>query len=74
MKKETIKEIIRDFQTRTLPKVNKRIVSLPVNTGKIISLTGVRRCGKTYLMYDTINSLVDNKINIENIIYINFED
>jgi len=74
MKKDHIKEIIRDFQTRILPPVHKRILSLPFNTGKIITITGVRRSGKTYLMYDLIKKLVKNGIKIENIIYINFED
>jgi predicted AAA+ superfamily ATPase len=74
MKKETIKEIIRDFQTREIPPVHKRIVSLPLDAGKIVSVTGVRRCGKTYLMYETIQRLISKGIDREKIVYINFED
>ncbi|MFH0925120.1 MAG: ATP-binding protein [bacterium] len=74
MKKEIIKEIIRDFQIRELPTVNKRIVTLPLDAGKIITITGVRRCGKTYLMYDAVKRLLEKGMNKENIVYINFED
>jgi len=74
IKKDLIKELIRDFQTRNLPKVNKRLVSLPFNPGKIVSITGVRRSGKTFLMYDLISDLTSKNIKKENIVYINFED
>ncbi len=74
MKKETIKEIIRDFQTRDLPIVHKRIVSLPLEAGKIVSITGVRRCGKTYLMYETVQRLIDKGTDRNKIVYVNFED
>jgi predicted AAA+ superfamily ATPase len=74
MKKEILKEIIRDFQTRKLPSIHPRKVSLPVNAGKIVSITGVRRSGKTCLMYDTIRQLSKEGINFDKIVYINFED
>jgi hypothetical protein len=74
MKKDIIKEIIRNFQTRDLPVVHKRNVSLPLDVNKIVSVTGVRRSGKTFLMYDTIQRLIGNGIDREKIVYINFED
>lgn len=72
--KDTIKLIIRQFQSSTLPEMITRNLSLPVNSGKIISLTGVRRCGKTYLLFDTIKRLKNKGIPAENILYLNFED
>ena len=71
MKKDIIKEIIRNFQTRDLPIVHKRNVSLPVDAGKIVSITGVRRSGKTFLMYDTIQRLIGNGIDREKIVKTN---
>lgn len=74
MKKEIIKRIIRDFHSRELPAIKERDTELPVDTGKIISVTGVRRSGKTYIIFDTIRRLMARGITRERIIYINFED
>jgi hypothetical protein len=70
--KEIFKLLINDFFEKKL-NVKKRDINIPINSNKIVSLVGVRRSGKTYILYDLINELrkkVDNK----NIIYINFED
>lgn len=40
----------------------------------IITLIGVRRSGKTYLLYDSINRLVKSGVPKENILFLNFED
>jgi len=47
--------------------------SLPLDVNKIVSLTGVRRCGKTYLLYLTAKKLRE-KIAASQVIYINFDD
>ena len=72
--KEVFKTIIRDFHL-SLPKkdVKKRELQVPLNSGKIITIIGPRRCGKTYYSYQLINKLFD-KVEKEKIIYINFED
>lgn len=68
--KEIIKTIIKDFHKRGIPELVKRNIELPINSGKIVSVIGVRRSGKTYLMYQTMQKIND----ITSIIYINFED
>ena len=73
-RKETIKEVILDNQNRDFKKVNKRNIELPINSTKIVSLTGVRRCGKTYLLLHTIQTLLKNKVDKSKIIHLNFED
>ncbi len=73
-KKETIKLIINRFQETNLPTVISRTVQLPINSGKIISVIGPRRCGKTYLLFDTIAKLIAGGIAKSNILMINFED
>ncbi len=73
-KKLILKEIIIDNQNINFTKVNKRTIDLPLHSTKIISLTGVRRSGKTYLLLYTIYRLLKNNIDKSNIIYINFED
>ena len=72
--KDTIKQIIRQFQASRLPEMISRNIVLPVGSRKIVSLVGARRCGKTYLIFDTIKRLVNNGTPIENIMYLNFED
>lgn len=69
-----IKTIISDFHERTLPGKNiPRMLDVPLNSGKIITVFGPRRTGKTYYLYSLISKL-RKKINPHNIIYINFED
>ncbi len=71
--KEILKTIIVDFIKRELPEIKKREINIPLNTGKIISLVGARRTGKTYLLFNIIKGLRD-KIHRNRIIYVNFED
>lgn len=71
--KETLKKIIVDFIERELPDINERDVEIPVNSGKIVSIVGARRTGKTFLLYLLIKKLRE-EIPSDRIIYINFED
>lgn len=74
LSKDIIKQVIRQFQSAKLPEIVYRSIDIPVNSLKIISLIGARRCGKTYLLFDIIKQLTKKDIPIENILYINFED
>ena len=83
MNKETLKYILTDFQEKKLPDTKSRELELPIlnrendsNQGvnKIISLIGVRRCGKTFLFYHTMRQMIASGIDKRNIIYLNFED
>lgn len=71
--KELFKTIIKDFHNSELPSVFRREIDVPLNTGKIITLIGARRTGKTYLFYQIMNDLLTS-ISKENLLYINFED
>jgi len=57
IKKEQLKKIIRDFHLNDSFDVRPRTLQPPVDTKKIITLIGVRRCGKTSILYDMINQL-----------------
>jgi uncharacterized protein len=72
--KEILKNIITNFHTSELKQSFDRNIKLPVNTGIIISVVGVRRCGKTFLIYETIKQILKDNIPITNILYLNFED
>lgn len=73
-KKDVIKQIILDFQDKINSKLKSRELEIPTNSNKIISVIGVRRSGKTYLLYDTIEKLKSNGISKDKFVYINFED
>ena len=72
--KGIIKEIINVFHKSNKTNCVRRNIELPIGIEKIISVIGVRRCGKTYLLLDTINRIIEKGISKKNIIYINFED
>lgn len=72
--KNILKTIIADFHETRLKAGLKRSLELPVDSGSIISVTGVRRCGKTYLLHETIKRIVSGGVPKKNILYINFED
>ncbi|OIO34568.1 MAG: hypothetical protein AUJ70_00815 [Candidatus Omnitrophica bacterium CG1_02_40_15] len=68
--KELLKTVIKDFHKRGVPQLIDRAVNIPFNSGKIISIIGPRRAGKTYLMYQLISRIKD----ITDVLYFNFED
>lgn len=74
IKKEIFKEIITQFHTEPLRDIRNRDITIHINSGKIVTVSGVRRSGKTFILYDTIKRLINKGINIKNVLYINFED
>ena len=71
--KRIIKQVIRDFHLSNQFNVKPRDLKIPLKSKKIITLIGVRRCGKTSILYDTINQLTKS-IAKEQILFLNFED
>lgn len=71
--KTTVKKIIVDFIERELPAVIARDIDIPLDSGKVISIVGARRTGKTFLLYFLINQ-IRGKIPPDRAVYINFED
>lgn len=74
MKKETLKQIIRDFHVAPVPELYGRDLKLPTGTGKIMSLIGPRRSGKTSLLYNVMTELLSHGVPKSSILYLNFED
>ncbi len=71
--KELFKKIITDFQESSFKPTVPRDMQIPLESGKIISLVGVRRSGKTSILYQLIENLRTH-ISPANIVYVNFED
>ena len=67
------KTLVAEWMLRDLKNVRKRDINIPTDINKIIAIIGPRRAGKTFLMYYTINRLLNN-VPKKNILYINFED
>ncbi len=52
----------------------KRENQLPVNCGKIVTIPGVRRCGKTSRMEATVNDLLASGVKREQFLWVSFDD
>ncbi len=74
MKKDIIKSLIAIKQSEIPFDVIERDVALPVNRKKIITIPGVRRCGKSTLMEIAINHLVKEGVSPKQILWIGFDD
>ncbi len=71
--KEKIKEVIRSFQDYVLEVVvSPRPVFLEEHRNYVF--VGLRRVGKTYMLYQQIQQLLRNGVPIQQILYINFEE
>ncbi len=67
-----IKEIIYEYWETELPEVIERDMEID-STDLINDIVGIRRCGKTFLMYNKIKKLM-TKLDKKSTIYINFEN
>lgn len=74
MRKDTIKSLIALKQQEMPFDVIHRDEELPINRKKIITIPGVRRCGKSTLMMIAINALIQSGVPVRNILWIGFDD
>lgn len=72
--KEIIKSIIADFHASPIEPVFMRDLELPVDSGKVISLIGPRRSGKSFYFLNLVRKLAESGVKMERILYLNFED
>lgn len=69
----TIKSVIYDYWDTKLPETKAREVRIGLKTDLISDIVGIRRAGKTYLMFAVIKQLL-KKTSKKATIYINFEN
>ena len=74
MRKDAIKSLILLKQQEMPFDVIHRDEELPVNRKKIITIPGVRRCGKSTLMMIAINTLIESGVSVQNILWMGFDD
>jgi len=75
--KDVIKNIILEFHKDSLPPLFERRLEIPIlppEVRKAMVFVGMRRVGKTYLMYKHMQGLISSGLNKEKLLYINFED
>lgn len=74
MDKNYLKSLIVMRQNEFPVALRQRENPVPHDTAKIITLPGVRRCGKSSKMELTVNALLDNGIPKERILWVGFDD
>lgn len=75
IEKDIIKRIVREFHISGVKnRLFSRNIKIPLDSDKIITVTGPRRSGKTSILLNCIAELINKGFERERIIYINFED
>ena len=74
MDKLYIKAQIAMRQAEFPTDLKKREKQLPVNEGKIVTIPGVRRCGKTSRMETVVNNLLAAGVERERVLWMSFDD
>ncbi len=75
MKRKDIFQAIISTMQRELPfPVLERDLKLPVDSEQMVTITGVRRCGKSSMMKIVANQIFASGIDKKRILWINFDD
>jgi len=69
-----IEQLIVDFHERALPQLIRRNIETPRLKGKIDTVIGMRRTGKTFLLVQMMQEYLQQGIAKEAMLYINFDD
>ncbi len=72
--RSTFQSIIALHQEEFPLELKDRITLLPLNSSRIVTVTGIRRCGKSSILSLTINRLLEQGVSKERILYIGFDD
>ena len=70
---------LAEFYDQGIPDVFKRDISLgevqkPARSNLVQVVVGVRRCGKTYRLYQEMHRILELGYDFESILYFNFDD
>ena len=72
--KEILKEIIVSNQNALPADVRNRSWEMPLNTGKIVTIPGVRRAGKSSHFFIAQNRLLESGLSRGKILFLNLDD
>jgi len=74
-RKQVIKDIIvEQHNSRKKRKLVSREMVVPIDTDKILVVSGVRRCGKTSLLYLLREKIIKSGVSIRNTLFLSFDD
>lgn len=71
---DMFEKLIADFKNRPLPTVSPRSVTMSPVGNMASVVIGMRRCGKTYLLFQEMHRLLNSGVERDRILYVNFED
>ncbi|MEI6450815.1 MAG: AAA family ATPase, partial [Actinomycetes bacterium] len=66
--------IVAESREARLPALTPRRLDVPDIPNKAAVLIGMRRSGKTYLMYQEMQRLLASGVDRRDVLYVNFED
>lgn len=72
--RDQIERFVFESRSRVFPAATPRRVRLLGLPGKVDAAIGMRRAGKTWLLYERISGLVAQGVPRSRILYVNFED
>lgn len=72
--KRTFQSIIALHQEEFPFELNEREMKLPISNGRIVTVTGVRRCGKSSLLGLAVNDLLQSGVSRDRILFVGFDD
>src|SRR3989344_4803403 len=68
------KEVIINWMEFKIPVLHRRSHNISLESDFIITISGPRRAGKTFICFQIIEELIKKGVSRNNILYINFED
>ena len=72
--KNTLRELFSDFYETALPDMTRRQVAIPEVSGCATVVLGMRRTGKTFLLYQRMKDLLASGVAKDRMLHVNFED
>ncbi len=70
---DLFRKIVAEWKGFEIPSAIERDIEIDFSSNSIIAIVGVRRAGKTYLMFNLIRKLI-KEVGKDNILYIDFEN
>ncbi|QRF75909.1 hypothetical protein Thermo_01418 [Thermoplasmatales archaeon] len=71
---EDFKYVLTLWNNYEIPSLIERNVNIDLDANKVIAIAGVRRSGKTHVMFQCINALLKRGVRNDNIFYVDFEN
>jgi len=71
---EDFKYVLTLWKNYEIPSLIDRNVNIDLDANKVIAIAGVRRSGKTHVMFQCINALLKRGVKSDNIFYVDFEN